>query len=643
MLENQPENYMPDMIETYDLSFAGALGGEVTDHMRKGFEREKIQASGTPRKNTLELLLENRPKVDVKKFSSDFREQTNLFERDYHMAIVDDVIGLVRHLPVGVETYLDKLQKEHIKGKEEAASYGTATLAGQEFVLFITNFDFFAGTLGVVFGEKFVKAADLARRDKKPLVAVFASGGARQQENTPALVQMPRIENAIDKFKKETHLPYVAICAEAWGGISASAIPQADVIVGIRGTNFGFAGPRVIQTYEGVEVPEGAQSTESHVLERNMHVLLDQEEVIPWLTDFIDIVSSSNRGKLTEAEVKNLKTVAPMRNSQRFQFDIPVFHTLSQKSELVDAEETNIKVTQDIPSYQEDNSVPPDLYNLYLSLMKDPNRPDTEFLLEHCFDGFVPLYTKYTINDEHQGNIIRYPAIIAGLGRIGSQVYLVTGNQPSYQRVSDERVVKIPAGPTPEDFSYYQQMLEMGDHCGFTLLNFTDTPGASPTLRNERAGLSRAISKAIHAGITYKSATIMYISGLFGSGGGLGSSPSADYATMWSNGLACVAEPTSAASILYNKSNPALEEVKTTLQTMKATAEDQKKLKLIDEVLPEPVGGAQADPLEMARRVRESIISVTLRLNRLSEKSRLKLRDRRIRNLRGIPLKNGEV
>ena len=151
------------------------------------------------------------------------------------------------------ESYGDKLQSRTRQGcKTESSTYGRPTSTDHPVVLYAMNWDFFAGSLGVVSGEKFQAAADLAISKKLPFVSVYASSGVRQHENFAGLTQMTRMVEAIRNYKDRVDLPHVAVLlGNVWGGVSASAVPNADLIVATSGTNFGFAGPNVIEAFEG--------------------------------------------------------------------------------------------------------------------------------------------------------------------------------------------------------------------------------------------------------------------------------------------------------------------------------------------------------------------------------------------------------
>lgn len=571
-------------------------------------------------------IMENRPRINAAEFLADFKARVRFSERDGRLQIVRDLIGMVRRLPHGVETYEEKLKKEEAKGKSEAASYGIGRLGDQEFVLFATHWDFFTGTLGVVMGEKFVKACDLATRKKLPLVAVYSSAGARQQENFPSLVQMPRMVNAISNYKDRTNQPYIGVLLhQVWGGISASSVPLSDFTVALEGTNFGFSGPVVIETYQHKKVPQGSQSVEAHSLNRNVDVLVrDKDELLRWLGGLFSLTSMRHRG-LTEADLEGFlqQTDEIMSFAERFPFGKPRFSSLLGSKSFS-------QVPLDEFAWEAVNTK--DLYERFLALRNNPNRVDSEYLIRHCFEDVVPLYNGLITEDR-----INYPAIIGAIGRIGRQPFFIVGNQPSYQ-LFGERVIKDPASPAPADFWWAQRALKAAARWGLPAVCFTDTLGAKPTLDAEDIGQFRAIAESIDSGIRdNKNPVITIITGVLGSGGGLSTAPMRDHIAMLENAMVFVAEPVSATSILYSQADPEVSLVRETIASMKPTATDQRELGLIDAVINEPFGGSWIMSLATAAEVRKHIGKTFLYLHNL--RGRLRLGNRRIRHLRGLELK----
>ena len=237
--------------------------------------------------------LRNRKKVNSPSQLLTLQELVHFKASHGRWRIAKDLVGLVRRGKgnEGDESYGDKLQRERGKGKTESSTYGLANFDGHPVVLYAMNWDFFAGSLGVVSGEKFQAAADLAIQRKLPFVSVYASSGVRQHENFAGLTQMTRMVEAIRNYKDRVELPHVAVLlGNVWGGVSASAVPNADLIVATSGTNFGFAGPNVIEAFEGLSVPTDSQSAEANLLDRNIDVVLsDVEDVVWYLGAMLDL------------------------------------------------------------------------------------------------------------------------------------------------------------------------------------------------------------------------------------------------------------------------------------------------------------------------------------------------------------------
>ncbi|MBI2039845.1 hypothetical protein HYT18_02115 [Candidatus Microgenomates bacterium] len=583
--------------------------------------------------NPYDSILKDRPKIDPGNLLADFKARTGFRERNGHIQIVKDVIGVIRKLANGeIETYEGKLKKEEEKGHTEAASYGEGNLGRNRFIEVATHWNFFAGSFGAVVGEKIKLAAELAGRKKQPLVGIFSSGGARQQENIPALLQMTRTVHSLEKFKQEAKRPFIAVLLhQVWGGLSASVIPRADVAVAVRGTNFGFTGPRVIESYTYEPVPEGAQSAEAGFRNRTIDMIIeDKEALIQWLERFLKMdanIEKSRGGKVRQSLLDLPPIKSPRRGRYPFDkkgFFTPVFD--DQSDGYIDGE---VRLEQ-----RKDNK---SLYDRYMITKSDPRRPDTEYILTNGFTDVVPLYSVEVEND-----VIHYPAIIAALAKLGEQPFLVIGNQPSYQRMSDGRIVKIPASPAPPDYLYVQRMLDLGERRGIPALFLTDTLGAKPTLDAEIDDQSRKISDTILKTNSYQPPTIAYVIGALGSGGGLATTPIADYLAMTENSWASVAEPNSATTILYNEANPSLDKLVMTMESMRITAKDQLELNLIDAVIPEPQGGSEEDPLKAVELIRNHTAKICYNLLGQLNRRRLSTRKHKINNAVGFTLKGME-
>ncbi len=566
--------------------------------------------------------LRNRKKVNSPSQLLVLQELVHFKASHGRWRIAKDLVGLVRrgHGNEGDESYGDKLQRERGKGKTESSTYGLANFDGHPVVLYAMNWDFFAGSLGVVSGEKFQAAADLAISRKLPFVSVYASSGVRQHENFAGLTQMTRMVEAIRNYKDRVDLPHVAVLlGNVWGGVSASAVPNADLIVATSGTNFGFAGPNVIEAFEGLSVPTDSQSAEANLLDRNIDVVLSEVGDVVWYLGaiFTSTTRPDKHHQLTAETPPLIRNVTASDQRRSFAFGPvgiygPRFDDMKGAEAVPAAAPRQAHVSTDSDA----------LVEQYQDLMTDANRVDLEFIVRYCFSDAIAVY-----NYVQEAEFKRYPAIVGAFAKIGAQPFVIVGTQPSYQRFGDT-VIKRPSNPAPEDFAFMERMLEMGERLRLPALFITDTLGAKPTLESERRGLSRAIARSILKGIDYSEPVISLVAGALGSGGGLATTPMADHVIMFDKAMAYVAEPRSAASILYKTPNPTHDEVRITLATMRSTAKDQLDLGLIDEVIPE-----DPNPFVTIERLNASIMRSYIELAQLSER---KLRGRRQERIRGL-------
>ncbi|MGH9020284.1 MAG: carboxyl transferase domain-containing protein [Acidimicrobiales bacterium] len=571
--------------------------------------------------------LRNRRKVNSPSQLQTLQELVHFKASHGRWRIAKDLVGLIRrgHGGESDESYSDKLRRETKRGKSESSTYGLATVDGRAVVLYAMNWDFFAGSLGVVSGEAFQAAADLAIAKSLPLVSVYASSGVRQHENFAGLTQMTRMVEAIRHYKERVALPHVAVLlGNVWGGVSASAVPNADLIVATSGTNFGFAGPNVIEAFEGMSVPVDSQSAEANLLDRNIDVVLsDVGELVWYLGAVLAATAPPDKShqltKETPALIRNV-SVSDQRRVVAFG---PVGINGPRLEDPPGAKE----VLAGAPREAKSSDDPDALLEQYQDLITDANRVDLEFIVRYGFTDAVAVY-----NYVQEADVKRYPAIVAAFARIGAQPFVVVGTQPSYHRVG-ETVIKRPANPAPEDFYFMERILEVGERLGLPALFVTDTLGAKPTLESERRGQSRAIARAILRGIDYSRPVISLVAGALGSGGGLATTPMADHVMMLEKAMAYVAEPRSAASILYKTPAPSADQIRTTLATMRSTARDQLDLGLIDEVIAE-----DASPFVTVERIHRSILRSYVELSELSEKRLRARRQERIRALRAFDI-----
>jgi len=169
--------------------------------------------------------------------------------------------------------YKDRLRTAIKKGMtSDAVITGSGVIGSHTVEICLFEFKFMGGSMGTVVGEKITRTIERAIKNKKPLVILSCSGGARMQEGILSLMQMAKTSAALSKLSKEG-LPYISILTDpTTGGVSASFAMLGDIILAEPGALIGFAGPRVIEQTIRQKLPDGFQSSE-FLLE---HGLIDQ-------------------------------------------------------------------------------------------------------------------------------------------------------------------------------------------------------------------------------------------------------------------------------------------------------------------------------------------------------------------------------
>ena len=176
--------------------------------------------------------------------------------------------------------YRDRLlQAQKSTQEKDALIVMHGTLHGMPIVACAFEFEFMAGSMGSVVGERFVRAVEHCLEFKKPLVCFTASGGARMQEALLSLLQMAKTSAALARLS-QAKLPYISVMTDpTTGGVSASLAMLGDVNVGEPKALIGFAGQRVIQQTVRETLPEGFQRSEFLLEHGALDMIIDRREM----------------------------------------------------------------------------------------------------------------------------------------------------------------------------------------------------------------------------------------------------------------------------------------------------------------------------------------------------------------------------
>lgn len=160
-------------------------------------------------------------------------------------------------------TYKERIAQDEAKsGAVEAMRVGKAFIKGRGVILGVMDPSFLMGSMGIVVGEKFCAAVDMAIEQSLPLVVVCSSGGARMHEGVVSLGQMAKTSAALAKYDQAGGLYISVLTDPTTGGVTASFAMLGDIIMAEPGALIGFAGPRTIAQTIKVELPEGFQTAE---------------------------------------------------------------------------------------------------------------------------------------------------------------------------------------------------------------------------------------------------------------------------------------------------------------------------------------------------------------------------------------------
>ena len=171
--------------------------------------------------------------------------------------------GLVSANPLGFQGYAEKTAALRAKtGLDDAVVCGRLSIDGNRAMIAVMDFKFFAGSMGSVVGEKITRAIEMAIAEKRGVIIVSASSGARMQEGMLSLMQMAKTCGALARLS-EAKLPYISLLTHpTTGGVTASFATIGDINLAEPKCMIGFAGPRVVKETTHQNLPPGFQTAE---------------------------------------------------------------------------------------------------------------------------------------------------------------------------------------------------------------------------------------------------------------------------------------------------------------------------------------------------------------------------------------------
>ena len=253
-----------------------------------------------------------------------------------------------------------------------------------------------------------------------------------------------------------------------------------------------------------------------------------------------------------------------------------------------------------------------------LQLARHPRRPSTLDYIQSIADEWIELHGDRGGYDD--------PALVGGIARIGGRPMVILGHQKG--RDTKDNVARNFGMPAPGGYRKAIRLMEHANHFSMPIVTFIDTPGAWAGVEAEKLGQGEAIAFNLRQMFSFDVPIICTVIGEGGSGGALGIGVG-DKILMLENSVYTVATPEACAAILWKDAKKSSQAA----TALKITANDLKRLNIIDSIIPEPSGGAHVKPLEAAIILKKTLLQNLNELSSLSTKKRKELRYEKFRKI----------
>ncbi|MBO4976856.1 MAG: acetyl-CoA carboxylase carboxyltransferase subunit beta [Lachnospiraceae bacterium] len=449
--------------------------------------------------------------------------------------------------PLKYEGYEEKLAETREKtGTDEAVTVGQCKIFGEDAALGVCESRFLMGSMGHVVGEKVTGMIERATELKLPVFLFCCSGGARMQEGIISLMQMAKTSAAIKKHS-EAGLLYCTILTDpTTGGVTASFAMLGDVIMAEPGALIGFAGPRVIEQTIGQKLPEGFQTSE-FLLEHGFIDGIVLRENLKKTIYFLIKTHQCNEGNYANFQ-KNLNVHFQLNEimKERSWLDIP--RTAWEKVKAV----------------------------------RQVDRPAATDYMQYIFDFFVEAHGDRYYRDD--------AAIVGGVAFVdGQPVTVIADIKGKDFKECQKRNFGM---PMPEGYRKALRLMKQAENFNRPIISFVNTSGAFCGIEAEERGQGEAIARNLLEMSSLKVPVLCILIGEGGSGGALATAVGNEV-WMMENATYSILSPEGFASILWKDSNKAKE----ASEVMNITAEDLKRLGVIEQIIPE-FGGADKKSVE---------------------------------------------
>ncbi|MBD5455305.1 MAG: acetyl-CoA carboxylase carboxyltransferase subunit beta [Lachnospiraceae bacterium] len=462
--------------------------------------------------------------------------------------------------PLNFPGYEEKLLAVKEKtGLHEGISVGEAEIYGEKLCLGVCDARFLMGSMGHVVGEKIALAVERATKERLPVIIFCCSGGARMQEGIISLMQMAKTSAALKKHA-DAGLLYVTVLTDpTTGGVTASFAMLGDIILAEPEALIGFAGPRVIEQTIGQKLPAGFQRAEFQMEHGFVDSVVERDDLKQVLYQILRShrISMENEGysQFTE-EIKK--------------FD----PTEMDKEKLV---KTPLKSAWE--KVKEARSI---------------RRPSALTYINLIFDDFLEFHGDRGSGDDK--------AVVGGIAFLYGQPVTVIGIQKGND--VDECTMRNYGMASPEGYRKALRLMKQAEKFHRPVICFINTSGAYPGMEAEKKGQGEAIARNLFEMSALKVPILSIVIGEGGSGGALGLAVGNEV-WMLENSTYSILSPEGFASILWKDGRRAKE----ASEVMGITAEDLKRLSVIETIIPEYGSADESTANDIAGFMKEHMVA----------------------------------
>jgi len=296
---------------------------------------------------------------------------------------------------------------------------------------------------------------------------------------------------------------------------------------------------------------------------------------------------------------------------------------VEKKSLIRASQESGLDVNSKLKAIEEKETL--ELKKIYSNLSpwqivkiaRHPNRPKTRDYINNIFTDFTSLYGDRLYSEDS--------AIVSGFAFLDNFPVLVLGTEKGHDM--NTRIQHNFGMAKPEGYRKSQRIMKLASKLNLPLICFIDTSGAYPGKDAEERGQAEAIAQSMKVALNCETPCISVVIGEGGSGGAIALATS-DKVLMLSNSIYSVISPEGCSSILWKSA----EYAETASNSLKITAKDCFNLKIVDEIITEPMGGAHRDHSHISKKLKDSLIKNLKELKQIDIKTLIKNRNQRYLN-----------